>query len=76
MALVVNEILQDANVLGKTVAKYATEMADAGVSASMVEGAASDLAEKDKKKKQAVDLVAEKTALQESDYAAGDGCDQ
>jgi pullulanase/glycogen debranching enzyme len=64
MALVVNEILQDANLLEKTVAKYATEMADAGVSASMVEGAASDLAEKDKKKKQAVDLVAEKTALQ------------
>jgi hypothetical protein len=64
MALVVNEILQDANVLGKTVAKYATEMADAGVTATMVESTAGDLAEKDKQQKLAVDLVAKKTALQ------------
>jgi hypothetical protein len=64
MALIVNEILQDANVLGKTVTKYETEMADAGVTVAAVESAASDLAEKDKKQKQAVDLVAEKTALQ------------
>jgi hypothetical protein len=64
MALIVNEILQDANVMEKTVSKYETEMADAGVTAPMVGSAAADLAEKDKKQKLAVDLVAEKTALQ------------
>ena len=49
MALIVNEILQDANVMEKTVSKYETEMADAGVTAPMVGSASADLEEKDKK---------------------------
>lgn len=64
MSLVVNETLQDSNFLGKTVVKYATEMAEAGVTAEMLDSSNADLLDKDKKQKQAVVLVAEKTALQ------------
>ena len=64
MAQVANETLQDSNVLGKTVTKYATEMADAGISADVLDSTAADLRDKDTKQKQAMTLVAEKTALQ------------
>ena len=64
MAIAVNKILQGANVMGKTVAKYATEMAGAGITTRMIESAAADLADKDTKQKQSVNLTAQKTALQ------------